>query len=332
MATIQSFSEPVKTLDKAKTRGGLAWFWRTNAPLTLTGILMIMVLGGSIIGFLVDTTIITGVNGWIKPAKFGISIAIYSFTLIWLLSFIHGHGPLVKFASYTTAIMFMIEAIIILMQVLRHTTSHFNTATTFDSIAFSIMGMAIVILMCATMLIGVLLFFQKDLPNPAFGWSLRLGLFLVLVGMGLGFLMTSPSEAQLSLMQANGVLTSNGAHSVGVIDGGPGLPLLGWSTVGGDLRIPHFVGLHALQILPLLGWLISHLPLRRSQQVGLVWTVGLGYFGMLMTLTWQAERGQSIIAPDALTLTAFGLVIGVVLVVSLLIIWWQPRSRKLSVA
>ena len=332
MDTIPSFSVPVKISDKAKTRSGLAWFWRTNAPLTLLGVLMLMMLGGSIVGFFVDPTIITGVNGWIKPAKFAISLAIYSFTLVWLLSFIRGHGRLVKFASYTTTIMFIIETIIIIMQVLRNTTSHFNTATPFDSAAFSIMGMAIVILMCATMLIGVLLLLQKDLPNPAFGWSLRLGLFLVLVGMGLGFLMTSPSEAQLSLMQANGVLTSNGAHSVGVIDGGPGLPLLGWSTVGGDLRIPHFVGLHALQILPLLGWLISRLPLRRSQQVGLVWTVGLGYFGILMTLTWQAERGQSIIAPDALTLTAFGLVISAVLVVSLIIVWWQPRSRKLRVA
>ena len=47
--------------------------------------------------------------------------------------------------------------------------------------------------------------------------------------------------------------------------GGPGLPVTRWSTAGGDLRVPHFMGIHGLQVLPLVGWLLGR---RRRRAVG----------------------------------------------------------------
>jgi hypothetical protein len=82
---------------------------------------------------------------------------------------------------------------------------------------------------------------------------------------------------------------------------------VGWSTEGGDLRVAHFIGLHGLQILPLAGYLINRASHRlgSKHRLALVWLAGLGYFGLILLTFWQAMRGQSIVAPDLLTLAAF---------------------------
>jgi hypothetical protein len=119
--------------------------------------------------------------------------------------------------------------------------------------------------------------------------------------------MLPPTALQLAALRVSGHMYIIGAHSVGVPDGGPGLPFLGWSTTGGDLRIPHFFGLHALQVLPMIGWLLAqHTPtwLRRPHRLTLLWTAALAYLALIALLTWQALRAQSIIAPDALSITA----------------------------
>ena len=124
--------------------------------------------------------------------------------------------------------------------------------------------------------------------------------------MGVAFLMTSETPAQERAADAAGIEAPiEGAHSVGVKDGGPGLPVTGWSTTGGDLRVPHFVGLHGLQALPLFSYLLALFApdwLRTRHRATLVWTAGLSYLGLVGLLTWQALRGQPVISPDAQTL------------------------------
>jgi hypothetical protein len=292
-----------------------------NRPLAVVGLAMLVVLAGTLVGLAVDPRVITGAPAWLKPAKFAVSIAIYSFTLLWLLNFIQGHRRLVGLVSWVTAAVMVLEIVLIAAQAARGTPSHFNVGTSLDAALFRIMGAGIAGVWLMGLVAAALLLRQR-LPDAAFAWSLRLAILVALVGMAVAFLMTTPTPAQRAAARAGQAVTMDGAHSVGVADGGPSLPVVGWSTEGGDLRVAHFVGIHALQALPLVGWLLTRRigRLRPGQRLALVWAAGLAYLGLVLLLTWQALRGQPLMGPDALTLGALaglvaaaGLVVGVVL-------------------
>jgi hypothetical protein len=85
-----------------------------------------------------------------------------------------------------------------------------------------------------------------------------------------------------------------GAHTVGAPDGGPGLPATGWSTEHGDLRVPHFVGLHALQVLPLFVIALRRRGWPESLRVRAAVWAGVAYSGLYVALLVQALRGQPV--------------------------------------
>jgi len=299
-----------------------------NRPLTLAMLAMLLTLVIAIVGLIVDPRVITGAPAWLKPAKFALSISIYCATFVWMLTFVSGHSRLVKLIAWTTAIGLSVEMLLIAMQVIRGTTSHFNVSTPFDAAVWQVMAMSIICIWTANLILGIMLMRQR-FAEPAFGWAIRFGVFVSLVGMSVAFLMTTPTSAQRAAAGNGGGLPISGAHSVGVADGGSGLPVVGWSIVGGDLRAPHFVGLHALQLLPLFGWLLVRYGtrLRPGARTALVWIAGLGYLGLIGLLTWQALRGQSIVAPDARTLIAAGLLLSAVAVATLIVLLRSPEHR-----
>jgi hypothetical protein len=177
---------------------------------------------------------------------------------------------------------------------------------------YQVMAISIAVLFFATLYLVAALFRARD-NDPARTFAIRAGGVLAIVGMAIGQLMTDPTRAQIA---AGGTIV--GAHTVGIPDGGPGLPLLGWSSVAGDLRIGHFVGMHALQVIPLvliaLELIAPRVPLLRDAPVRLrlVAVTSVGYAGLIALVTWQALRGQSIVDPDALTLGALAALVGLV--------------------
>lgn len=285
--------------------------WRrlveTHRWLALSAVVYIGLFVATIVLSIVDTRLVTGAPVWFKPMKFAISTAVYSITLVWMLSYVQGHRRLVNMIGSLTVLGFVVELAAIFIQASRGVRSHFNNATSFDAALFSAMGVFVMVIWVMGIVAAVLLLRQK-FDDPVLAWSLRLGLLVTAVGAGLGYLMTVPTPVQAEQLAAGETLSIIGAHSVGVEDGGPGMPFTGWSTEGGDVRSAHFIGLHALQMLPLLGFVVNRYGrgLNRKRRTALVWIGGLGYLGLVLIITWQALRGQPLIAPDALTLGALG--------------------------
>lgn len=282
---------------------------RSRAPLVLFSLAMVGFTVVSLLGLVLDSRTIMGQPAWLKPMKFGVSITMYTLSTAWLLGFVRTDRPALRRAAaliaWVTVAVFTVEIIPLTLQTLRGTMSHFNVATPFDAFLFGLMGVAITILWFANFALAIILLFQP-FANPALGWSVRLGLMITLVGMAVGYLMTTPTPEQRAAWEQGAPVRVIGAHAVGVPDGGPGLPVTGWSTEGGDLRIPHFFGLHALQVIPAVGgWIARRSRLSSRQQVQLVWTASFAYLGVVLLLTWQALRGKPLLKPDALTIGAF---------------------------
>jgi len=284
----------------ARSKALVARSWRIDAPLTGTTLLMLGLLGAFGLGLALDPRTVLGAPVWLKPAKFAASIAIYCATLVWVFSHLAEHQRTRKVVGWATAAAMLIEMAIIGGQAARGTTSHFNVSTPLNTVLWAVMGSAIVAQTLTSVAVAVALF-RERFADRALGWALRLGMVLTIAGAFLGGAMTQPSQAQLADMRAGHARVS-GAHTVGGSDGGTGLAVTGWSREHGDLRIAHFLGLHALQALPLVAIALRRSRAAREQRVRLVFTAAGSYLGLVGILLAQALRGQSLFAPDAATL------------------------------
>ena len=101
-------------------------------------------------------------------------------------------------------------------------------------------------------------------------------------------------------------MTVSGAHTVGAPDGGPGLPGTGWSTEHGDVRVTHFICLHAVQALPLLVLLLTRAGIGQAQRARVMLVAGPSYAALCLILLIQAFRGVPLVAPDAVSLAQLG--------------------------
>jgi hypothetical protein len=186
---------------------------------------------------LTDTQVYN-VNAWYKPFKFAFSTFLFAWTMAWYCHYLPSFN--IRLFNWSTIILLGFEIIYISIQASQGQLSHYNLSTRMHSVLFSMMALAATLVTVYTAYIGILFFTNNfpALPN-SYLWAIRLGIAIFTVFSLEGF-----------------VMGTRLTHTIGGEDGGTGIPLLNWSTRFGDPRIAHFIGMHALQVLPITSFYV----------------------------------------------------------------------------
>jgi hypothetical protein len=257
------------TLTSASATGSLghlaAGFARFEPRLARAGLVILALMIPTGVALSVDPRTLNDIPIWIKPLKFQASVGLYLLTLAWFLAALpervqRGRVAAILVGAAIAASAF--EIAYISFQAARGLASHYNVGDPFHAAMYSLMGVGAVILSAVSPALAVLLWRHKPGQwSTAFWLSAVLGLMLTFV-LGAG---------------AGAVLSAGDGHWIGGLrsDAG-GVPVLGWSRTGGDLRVAHFLGMHALHVLPVIGLLASYL-VRPGAAIGVVVIAGAVY-------------------------------------------------------
>jgi hypothetical protein len=226
--------------------------------------------------YFVDDTIVTGINAWVKPMKFTLSIAIYSWTFSWALHYLK-NKVMASIVSWFVVITMLVENVIIIIQAARGEISHYNISSALNGMLFGLMGVFIGINTFINAF-TLLLFLIKSQVTIS-GYQLlawRSGLLLFLIGSISG-----------------GLMIANMGHTFGTVDGGPGIPFTNWSTQAGDMRAAHFFTIHGLQLIPLFAYV---LPEHKRRKTLFVLLFSVGYALVCMLMHYLALQGKPLLS------------------------------------
>jgi hypothetical protein len=253
--------------DDHTTRAWLATVWFMFAAIVATTP-----------AYLVDSRTLWEISVWSKPLKFELSMMIHFATLAILAQQL----PRSKRAGiFMTGVVWMsvaaalMEIVYITLQAARGRHSHFNFDTAYESAMYSVMGLGALLLIFAAFALGVMLAVHRDGDRSGFRLGAVVGLLL------------SPV---LTFIVA-GYMSTSGSHWVGMATSDAnGVPIAGWSLQVGDLRPSHFVALHAMQALPIVGLVADRITPRFARGGVIVAAAAITIVTMLLFM--QALAGN----------------------------------------
>ena len=224
-------------------------------------------------------TLASGISVWAKPTKFFFSVAVFPITAAWFFGYVRPERRR-TFAMRASVAMIVVgatfELAYILFQASRGLESHFNSGTPFHALMYTLMGIFAVVLTASTLPLA-----WEIARRPAAGISRDFAV-AVAVGLVLTFLLGAGF---------GGYMGSQPGHAVGATGGQ--VPLMGWNRSGGDLRIAHFLGIHAEQAIPLLGAMVA--GLRTRTRWALIAAGTLAYTALSLAVFAQAVAGRPLL-------------------------------------
>lgn len=230
--------------------------------------------------YIVDGGPWAGPLSWRKPIVFGLSFGITLATMAWFMTFLRPRKVAGWGLMSVLSVASVGEVFLVSMQKWRGVASHFNEATDFDGLVFSLMGMLVTLVALVTVIVTVMSFRRLDAP-ASLAWAIRAGLVLLLVSQAVGTHM--------------------------IVEGG--------NSYGTDgvMKVPHAFTLHAVQVLPALALLLLLSDFSERRRIETVALGAAGYAGLIASTMLQTYRGRGPLdldlASSALAVAGIGLLV-----------------------
>jgi hypothetical protein len=265
-------------LDQFSLRSFLSGLHRDEPRLFGFAMLMLAAIPVTLFAGLVDNRTFQGIDVWDKPLKFEVALLVYALTLAFFARFVPAATRAslwFRIYSATIVAMMIAEMIWIGGAAMLGTASHFNRTPIAGAI-YSVMGLFAVTFTAASAVYAWQIARNRALTlSPVVKESLVLGLGLVL---------------PLTLLTAGTMASMDGHWIGGASSDDAGLLLMGWARDGGDLRVAHFFGTHAMHFIPAFG-------VASALFLGSAWKLPVRLFAALFVLLvlftyWQALSGR----------------------------------------
>lgn len=269
------------------TAASLLAYMRLGSPvLYWAGLALLLLALPTLALSVLDGRMLQGVSVWLKPFKFQLSTGLYLLTLALFMAWLPAaakHTRTARYVVWAAVLAGLFEVGYITLQGGRGVASHFNTQTPFLAIMYTLMGVGAVVLASASVALGVLIARTKDYSlAPAMKLAIVLGLLLTFtIGTGFGGYLS----AQRAGHWVGGALTDSG-----------GLPLVKWSRSGGDLRVAHFFGIHAMHFIPAFALALGVARVPHAAAVRAVWIFAIVFTAFTTWAFLQARSGVPFLA------------------------------------
>jgi hypothetical protein len=250
----------------------LSRLWRRRAPYQTFAYYAgaLLVASGLVhaVIFLIDGGPWAGPVGWRKPIVFGLSLGVTTIFLSWFMSYVRVRPGTGWILMGMIAVCSVVEYVLITAQAWRNVPSHFNDSTPLNEIIWIGMGVNIALVWIASLGVTVLVFRRFQGP-PSLALGMRSALVLLFVGNLLG-----------------GVIIGNDMDAFG--QRGAESSIFG---AAGQIKVPHAVALHALQVLPIIAWVSSFADLSEDRRIRIVAVACVGYAGVVIVNVLQTFGG-----------------------------------------